>query len=94
MIHQFVITLTTPEVGESKKTIKGIRAAHCELTKDIYSTYSLLVFQGLPVKSYRIPTIAELTRIAKNGGEQEYIIDIYKSEWKVIYKIQSIPAEQ
>lgn len=94
MIHQFEITLTTPEVGESKKTIKGIRAAHTEMVKDIYSTYSLLVFHGLPVKSYRIPTIAELTRIAKNGGEQEYIIDIHKSEWKVVYKVTSIPAEQ
>lgn len=94
MIHQFEITLTTPEVGESKKTIKGIRAAHCELTKDIYSTFSLLTFQGLPVKSYKIPTIAEITRVAKEGTKQEYVIDIHNSEWKVIYKIQSIPAEQ
>ena len=94
MIHQFGITLTTPEVGSTTKTIKGIRATYTEMVKDIYSTYSLLVFQGLPVKSYRIPTIAELTRIAKNGGEQEYIIDIHKSEWKVVYKVTSIPAEQ
>lgn len=94
MIHQFEITLTTPDVGESKKTIKGIRAAHCELTKDIYSTFSLLTFQKLPVKSFRIPTIAEIKRVAKEGTSQEYVIDLHKSEWKVIYKIQSIPAEQ
>ena len=59
------------------KYVYGIQPAYKELTNDIEHNVRFSSIFNVPIKEYRIPTIAEITYVAHHGRPKTYNIVLH-----------------